>query len=253
MNTEKVEIKELDCQQESFISRQEIFHGEVSGVFIELISINGPTQIKEATSCGFYDVLLSLKGNALLEIGGREHHVSSQYIARMAYNMPYHVHIRKGDRFHFLRLRKSLDQDDREAILQDIDSHSSVYIRAFEDCSSYTEAIKSSKAVNRMLLPEGMVPRFCMGSVETEGPDLVGEHEHSMLDQLFFGLEDCKCTCVADGEKKVLTENMVLHIPFGSKHSVLVEERDRLAYIWLDFFLTLEGQKYMNEQHKSEA
>ena len=70
------------------------------------------------------------------------------------------------------------------------------------------------------------------------------------IDQLFFGLEGCKCTCVAGAETAVLTENMMLHIPIGSTHTISVEEGDKLYYIWLDFFLTLEGQKYMGEQHK---
>jgi hypothetical protein len=103
-----------------------------------------------------------------------------------------------------------------------------------------------------MILPEGFVPRFCMGSVETTGPDLVAEHEHPMLDQLFLGLADCKCTCLADGDQTILSENMMLHIPLGSKHSVSVEEKDTLAYIWFDFFFTLQGQDYMREQHKME-
>jgi quercetin dioxygenase-like cupin family protein len=92
-----------------------------------------------------------------------------------------------------------------------------------------------------------------MGSVETKGPDSVGEHSHPMLDQLFLGLEGCKCTCYADGEEVGLTENMLLHIPLGSRHSVSVEDGDTLSYIWLDFFLTLNGEKYMNEQHHIES
>jgi quercetin dioxygenase-like cupin family protein len=89
-----------------------------------------------------------------------------------------------------------------------------------------------------------------MGSVETSGPDIVAEHDHPMLDQLFLGLKGCRCHCYAGAEHALLEENMLLHIPLGSKHHVEVGEGDRLAYIWLDYFLTMEGQKYMNEQHQ---
>jgi quercetin dioxygenase-like cupin family protein len=145
-----------------------------------------------------------------------------------------------------------LDIADLRVILQNEKEHSEVFIRSFKDCPVYTEDIKSSKSINRMILPEGKVPRFCMGSVETEGPDSVAPHEHPMLDQLFFGLKGCRCTCTADGESQLLTENMLLHIPLGSKHSVSVADGEKLAYIWFDFFLTIEGQKYMDEQHRLE-
>lgn len=89
-----------------------------------------------------------------------------------------------------------------------------------------------------------------MGSVETTGPDFVLEHEHPMLDQLLFGLDDCKCTFLANEVYTTLSENTTLHIPLGSKHSVSVAEGEVLAYIWLDFFLTLEGQKYMEQNQQ---
>jgi hypothetical protein len=73
-----------------------------------------------------------------------------------------------------------------------------------------------------------------------------------MLDQIFLGLEGCRCYCYADGEEEILTENMILHIPLCSKHYVKVKEGDKLAYIWMDFFLTIEGEKYMGEQHHVE-
>jgi quercetin dioxygenase-like cupin family protein len=139
-----------------------------------------------------------------------------------------------------------------QVIKNKIDNFDTLYIKALADCPTYKEDIKSDKTLNRMILPEGLVPRFAMGSVETEGPDEVGEHDHPMLDQIFFGLKGCKCSCFANGEETVLTENMMLHIPLASKHYVSVAEGDKLAYIWMDFFLTLEGEKYMGEQHQVE-
>jgi quercetin dioxygenase-like cupin family protein len=243
----------MNSSPDGFISGKEILTGEVEGVFIELISIKGPNQVRENASPAVYDVLLFLKGSALFETESQEYNVAVKCIARPAYNKLYEVRVKKGNEIHFLRWRKSLDHADREEIIKDKENHSTVYVKAIDECPSYTEDIKSSKTLNRMILPEGMVPRFCMGSVETEGPDSVGEHEHPMLDQLFFGLEGCSCTCMANREEVVLTENMMLHIPLGSKHSVSVGEGDSLAYIWMDFFLNLEGQKYMNEQHHVEG
>ena len=91
-----------------------------------------------------------------------------------------------------------------------------------------------------------------MGSVETIGPDEVGEHSHPMLEQVFLGMKNCRCTVWANSNKALLAENMLLHIPLGSKHKVLVKEGDVLSYLWMDFFLSLEGEKYINDQHHME-
>ena len=109
--------------------------------------------------------------------------------------------------------------------------------------------MKIGLSINRMIIPEGSVPRFCMGSVETDGPDSVDSHEHPMLDQLFLGLKNCNCTCYANNEQVFLTENMMLHIPLGSMHSVSVADEDKLFYIWFDFFLTIEGQTTIEDSY----
>jgi hypothetical protein len=152
----------------------------------------------------------------------------------------------------YLRFVKYLDDKDKKEIRKDPALHSRLYAPKFVDCPAYREDIKSAKTINRMLLPEKFVPRFCMGSVETTGPDLVAAHEHPMLEQLFFGLKNCNAVCHADASQAPLLENTLLHIPLGSKHSVSVKEGNTLYYIWLDFFLSLEGQTYMGQQHHME-
>ena len=135
-------------------------------------------------------------------------------------------------------------------IAEDTGSYIAGYAKSFAECATYSEDIKSAKTTNRMLLDEGLVPRFCMGTVETAGPDKVDFHDHPMLDQLFLGLKGCRCKCVADRAEEVLTENMLLHVPLGSNHAVEAADSDMMYYAWLDFFLTLEDQEYMSRQHK---
>ena len=252
INTQNISVINLKKEAEGFCSFKKVLPNEVGGISIEYISMKGPHQISDPAFIGFYNVLLSLNGEANVELENSSFKVGNAHIVKLPYNNSYILYVEKGKEFHFLSFRKSLDQADQDIISQNRGDHSKVYIRAINECSVYTEDIKSSKTLNRMILPEGKVPRFCMGSVKTEGPDEVAEHEHPMLDQLFFGLEGCKCICVADGEETTLIENMMLHIPLGSKHSVTVKEGETLSYIWMDFFLTLEGQKYMNEQHLME-
>jgi hypothetical protein len=234
------------------ILRNQVLSGEITGLSIECISVKGPYLFTESSPTGLFYLILSLRGDALLYLNGKEFEFKAKTISRIPYNEQVDIHVKRGKEFHFLFLKKQLDDNDLRLISQSPDENSSIYIKALSDCQVYTEEIKSSKTINRMLLPVGLIPRLCIGSVETEGPDSVGEHEHPMLDQLFLGWEKCKCTCIADGESILLTENLMLHIPLGSKHSVSVADGDLLSYIWFDFFFTLKGQNYIEEQHKMD-
>jgi hypothetical protein len=99
------------------------------------------------------------------------------------------------------------------------------------------------------LLPENIVPRICIGTVQTNGPDEVAEHSHTMLEQLFFGLTDNHCLVSADGHSTLFEEGFLLHIPMGSVHGVKVEQNKILNYIWIDFFNTQDDMKYISEKH----
>ena len=252
MENETIVLEILEAKTDGHFSNRQVLPNEISGLVVEHFAMKGTYHIQVLPQACIYDVLLVLKGEGSIEMEGMSHNYSGPSIIRTSYKKPYAIRLEKGQETHLLRFRKSLDEKDLKDIASNPEMHSDLFIKAIADCPVYTEDIKSAKTINRMILPEGMVPRFCMGSVQTEGPDAVAEHEHPMLDQLFFGLDGCHCTCVADDEKIMLTENMLLHIPLGSKHAVSVDEGNILHYIWFDFFLTLEGQKYMNEQHHME-
>jgi len=93
------------------------------------------------------------------------------------------------------------------------------------------------------------VPRLCIGSVETSGPDEVATHTHPMLDQLFFGLPGNDCMVMADNAESRFLENDLLHIPLGSMHGVSVEAGKHLHYIWIDLFHSEEEMGYMKDTH----
>ncbi len=221
-------------------------------MIIEFVSIKGEYLLEEPPGADVIDVLLTIDGAGVLEVNSNINNINSSTIARIPYLSGYSIHTGEKENLAFIRLRRWLDDKDVQVIESRIKSYNTLYIKALSDCPAYKEDIKSEKTLNRMILPEGLVPRLAMGSVQTAGPDEVGEHEHPMLDQIFLGLKGCRCSCYADGEETVLTENMMLHIPLGSKHHVSVADRDKLAYIWMDFFLSLEGEKYMGEQHQME-
>lgn len=242
-------VKLKDVPTHTLIN-EAILPGEIKSVTTEFMAMKGSCSLLEEARDDVYDVFLILNGSGAVQIANSEFKVSSEYIIRIPYATSYQIHSYKDNELYFIRIRKNLDEQDKKVILQNPELHSECYIKSFSECATYTEDIKSAKTINRMLLPVGYVPRFCMGSVHTEGPDQVASHKHPMLDQFFLGLKDCKCSCSANGAQVLLTENTLLHIPLGSTHAVSVTDGDILSYIWMDFFLTIEGQTYMSEQHQ---
>jgi quercetin dioxygenase-like cupin family protein len=229
-----------------------VMKGEVKDADFLFLSLKGDREYKVGPPGNALDVLLTLQGSGHFVLDEEDHPVLKSTIIRVPFGAGYTVTADSGRTLHFLRIRRSLDGEDLAMVKRRKEEFARLWFKALDDCPTYSEDIKSEKTINRMILPEGLVPRFAMGSVETTGPDEVGEHEHPMLDQIFLGLQGCRCYCYADGEEDLLTENVMLHIPLGSRHHVEVRAGDKLAYIWMDFFLTLEGEKYMREQHQMD-
>lgn len=158
--------------------------------------------------------------------------------------------IEAGERsLSLLEIRWALMPDDGPALEKA--SAGLPYFITYRECKTYQEAIKSPKTINRTLVPENLVPRFCMGSVETEGPDLVAAHSHPMLEQHFFGLKGNDCIVRADDAEVPFPENTLLHIPLGSEHSVHVLEGHKLHYLWLDYFRDQKGMEWITQMHKT--
>lgn len=134
----------------------------------------------------------------------------------------------------------------------EMESHSAQYpyLLTYGGCQTYTEDIKSAKTVNRTLLPERTFPRLCIGSVETEGPDVVAEHQHPMLEQLFLGLKGNRVTVRADDQETPLDEFTLLHLPLGSRHGVRVDQGDKLHYVWIDAFKRSEDVSWITQAHR---
>ncbi|MFO7668027.1 MAG: cupin domain-containing protein [Bacteroidales bacterium] len=116
-------------------------------------------------------------------------------------------------------------------------------------CRKYSESIKSEKTISRMILSEGIVPRLCIGSVETTGPDQVTAHTHPMLEQFFLGLKGNDVRVMADTDQTRFLENDLIHIPLGSLHGVHVEAGKDLHYLWIDLFTDQDGPEYIKNSH----
>lgn len=254
MNKLPIPVKEIKCRglqtaaSGSFL-REEVFPGEITGLTVETLGLKGPVKKDFPADDSTYFLLLPLEGNGIVHTAGRNTGVTGNSMVRIPYNRAYAIEVTAGRELLCLRFSKRLDEKDKNDIKSNSVLHEKFYAPKFSDCPAYHEDIKSAKTISRMLLPENYIPRFCMGSVETTGPDLVAAHEHPMLEQLFFGLKNCDAVCHADGNKGLLRENTLLHVPLGSNHYVTVDKDKTLSYIWLDFFTSLADQTYMSTQH----
>jgi hypothetical protein len=123
------------------------------------------------------------------------------------------------------------------------------YFVRYAECRQYDENNKSAKTVGRIILPEDIVPRLCIGSVQTSGPDEVAAHTHPMLEQLFFGLPGNDVVVMADSAEARFLEKDLLHIPLGSMHGTKVAAGKDLHYVWIDLFHSMEDMGYITSSH----
>ena len=127
------------------------------------------------------------------------------------------------------------------------------YLLVYDEAPTYKEACKSTKTISRMLVAPRVLPGFSMGSVQTQGTDLIAPHCHGDVDQYFYGLSENNCIAMIDDCRHTFTANELLHIPLGSIHGVLLEEEHTCHYLWIDFLLNEDALFYMDQAHKMEG
>ncbi len=226
------------------INRKSVLQGEISGIntyYLELYK-GSPYLIKpEQNSASLY---LITHGKGIIKQGARQFEVNGLNLFVPSIEEGAAILADTGD-FGMLEIVIRLTSSEYQLLKQ----NKLPYFVDYTQCRQYREAIKSEKTISRMILPEDIIPRFCMGSVETSGPDKVGAHSHPMLEQLFYGLKSNDCIVEADGIKTAFEDNIMLHIPLGSRHGVYVEEGKLLNYIWMDLFRSQEDMGYIKENH----
>lgn len=238
----------LSPGQQSF--REELLPGEIADTKIEHIAYVGPTIQWHELSEDSVDMFLFIKGSGKLKADTLYFSVVPESIAIPFVYKNIGVEVSEGDTLHFVQFTKKMSARDKEDFKTfPIKNRYDIYFTKFIDCEPYTEKIKSPNTVSRTVLPADIIPRVSLGTVEAPGPDEVGAHEHPMLDQLFLGLTNNDITVHAGKKSAKLKEYSLLHIPIGSSHWVTVEKNKKMYYMWMDFFLTKEGQEWL-KTHK---
>ncbi len=239
---------ELPAGQQSF--SEELLNGELPDLQITHNAMVGPALRKLVFSGQNADLFIFIKGNGQLKADSLTVEVCPESIAIPVASDSFSLEIPDGEILHFVRLSKQLTPGDQEDLKKfNLDNNYQVFFKKFSECEPYTEKIKSPNTVSRTVLPADIVPRVSLGTVEAPGPDQVGAHQHPMLEQLFLGLAGNDITVHADDKSVVLKEYSIVHIPLGSSHWAEVAENKKMYYMWMDFFLTKEGQEWL-KTHK---
>jgi len=245
----KVQNLKMILAKSNQIFKEELLHGEIADTHIEHIAMTSVSKKivlpKDSTS-----IFIFIKGNAIVKAGTKEYNIVPESLFLPFTFNAISINVPKGETLHFVLFTKKLsDQDKIDLKSFPVENKYDLYFTKFIDCEPYTEKIKSPNTVSRTVLAADILPRVALGTVEVKGPDAVGAHEHPMLDQLFLGLEGNDIIVHANDKSTELKEFSLLHIPLGSSHWATVSEGKKMYYLWMDFFMTKEGQEWL-KTHK---
>lgn len=247
IKAEKLNNKVLSCT--GGITSQKLLVDEIPGVETNYVIIAKGCEQTLISEGKRIRVVFFIAGLGNIKTGDRNFQLNEMSLFYPLLETPFTI-CASGKDIEYLEIIRELSEEDLTEL--SMGRNQDPLFVPYSECETYREAIKSEKTINRTIIKEGLIPRLCMGSVETEGPDVVGEHEHPMLEQYFYGLPDNNCFVRADHEEIPFEENTLLHIPLGSMHGARVEEGHRLHYLWIDLFRT-QDMSYISSNHISEC
>jgi len=251
-NTPEIDVQNMlmDVPSGESSFTEELLSGAIADTKIEHVALVGPTIQKLQLSKENVDMLIFIKGKGQIQSDTSVYNLVPESIAIPMSPEEVQIEVPNGEVLHFIRFTKKLsEQDIKDMATFPAENKYDFFFTKFEDCESYTEKIKSPNTVSRTVLRADIIPRVALGTVGAPGPDEVGAHKHAMLDQLFLGLANNDVVVHADGASAEFKEFSLLHIPIGSSHGVSVGENKTMYYLWMDFFLTKEGQEWL-KTHK---
>ncbi|MFC1525745.1 hypothetical protein ACFL6X_02920 [Candidatus Latescibacterota bacterium] len=250
------EVRPIPCEDLGSLAApelsagKEVLAGQIAGLRVLLYEVTAGQTVRTSASESEGRVYIFVSGTGSIDGGDASHQISEITFFAPAHNVPFSV-TTTAPSLRFLELIVELSETDLAELA---DNAAALPIcLPYSECPTYRERIKSEKTVSRTLLAEHTFPRLCIGSVETTGDDRVAAHEHPMLEQLFYGLEDNDCLVRADDAELEFGEQHLLHIPLGSSHGVEVGAPRKLHYLWIDLFRDRKGMDWIVQEHLPEG
>lgn len=251
--SQEIPFKKLETQLNKNYNVEAILENEIKGIDVKHIALTSKKDLIDDTKEGYKTIYLFMKGTGTVTAANKDYAIVPETILLPNVAKSIKIKIAKNDTLHYLKISSKLTAQDLADLKEfPAENTQNVYYAKFTDCKSYTELIKSPNTISRTILPNKIIPRIAMGTVQTKGPDKVGAHAHPMLEQLFLGLSKNNCVVYADDAQVDFPEYSVLHIPLGSSHSVSVEKGEVLYYVWMDFFLDKKGEEWLNTHNTDE-
>ncbi|WP_366186044.1 cupin domain-containing protein [Flavobacterium ovatum] len=255
IQAQEIPIEKLNTQLTENTKRysKSILENEIKGIHVEQISFTGKSGLVDYSKEGYRTIYLFFKGKGTVKAANKKYEIVPETILLPNVAKSITIKTAKNDTLHYLKIVTKLSAQDLIELKEfSAESTQNVYYAKFTDCKPYTEPIKSPNTISRTIMPNKIIPRIAMGTVQTKGPDKVGAHKHPMLEQLFLSLSKNNCVVYADDAKMALPEYALLHIPLGSMHSVSVEKDDVLYYVWMDFFMDSKGEEWLKTHNVTE-
>jgi len=168
---------------------------EIAGLSIMFHRVKGELVLPSLSQ--HHRILFLVEGAGTVQSGEWSRDVDGLTVAIPSYRAMVSVKCGVGSAMAILELQWAMGSGDADGLARA--EAQLPYLLRYSNAKPYSEAIKSPQTVSRTLVPTGVIPRFAAGSVQTRGPDAVGEHSHPMLEQLFLGLPGNECLVSADG------------------------------------------------------
>ena len=195
----------------------------------------------------FHHILLLIAGEVRFETDGNEYifHERVSFVPSPAKSVTIHALTDA----QLLEIRWDWKEGDDE-LAAEYKTHFPL-IQIYRNAKQYRDRNKSDKTISRVVIEQRKIPRFCCGSVETYGVDLVKPHDHPMLDQYFFSFPENDMFVLIDGEPIPMKGNELLYIPLGADHGVDIRLGQHCHYMWIDFYPDNdEALKRLDWSHK---
>ena len=227
---DKIIMEQVDVSRQEAAS-VELCKGEIPGARPVHHTIP-KGQIKTFTGkCGYYHIIILIQGCADFVTSGR----TDTYDTRLTYvpDSNENLTITAKTDVQLLEIQWDIFPEDAK-MLSEYQTKFPVCV-PYQDSIQYVDRNKSPKTISRMMIPQRVIPRFSLGSVESYGYDLVKPHSHPMLDQFFFSFPENDMDVLIDGAHIPMGGNMILHIPLGADHGVEVTGNRHMHYMWIDF------------------